>query len=133
MPKIVVLVVLVLVTAFPARAAGPYGAIAYSREADNAAAVADAPSRAQGVAAALKSCRDETAQSPDSCQPAMWFKDACGALAGASDGSWGTGWGQTQQIATNWAFSVCKTQGGQDCKLKVVICSPGGAGYIPDN
>jgi hypothetical protein len=118
----------------PARAEGSYGAIAYSPESDNSAAAADKATQREAEDEALKSCRDETKSNPDSCQSALWFKDACGALAKDSKGSaWGTGWGDTQKIATNWALNVCRQFGGSDCKLVVSICSPGGASTIPNN
>jgi len=118
----------------PALAAGPYGAIAYSPESDNSAAVADQPTQEDAESAALKSCRDETKANPDSCQSALWFKNACGALAkDATSSAWGTGWGDTQKIATDWAIKVCQQYGGTDCKLTVAVCSPGGAATIPSN
>ena len=123
-----------LMVAGPAMAAGPYGAIAYSPESDNSAAVADKPSRQEAEDAALKSCRDETKSNPGSCQSALWFKNTCGALAkDAKSSAWGTGWGDTQKIATSYAISTCQRYGGKECKLKVVICSPGGAATIPNN
>ena len=128
------LIATLIMVAGPVLAAGPYGAIAYSPDLDNSAAVADQPTQQSAEDAALKSCRDETKSNPDSCQSALWFKGACGALAKDAGGSaWGTGWGGTQKIATTWAIKVCQQYGGKDCQLKVAVCSPGGAATIPNN
>lgn len=126
------LVAVLFMISGPAVAEESYGAIAYSPEADNSAAAADKATRAEAEAAALKSCREATKSNPDSCQSALWFKDACGALVRDAKGSaWGTGWGDTQKIATNWASGVCQQFGGSYCKLVVAVCSPGGASTIP--
>ncbi len=128
------LIAVLFMTSGSAMAQGSYGAIAYSPAADNSAAAADKATRAEAEAAALKSCRDETRSNPDLCQSALWFKDACGALARDTKSSaWGTGWGDTQKIATNWAIGVCQQFGGTNCKLVVSACSPGGASTIPRN
>lgn len=128
------LIVFLVMSAGPALAAGPYGAIAYSPEADNSAAVADQPTQQAAQNAALKSCRDETKSNPDSCQSPLWFRNSCGALAKDAGGvAWGTGWGDTQKIATSYAITTCQKYGGKECRLKVVVCSPGGAATIPNN
>jgi len=120
--------------ALPAAAAqeGPFGAIAYSTTYRNSYIVTDYQTQAEAEAAALKSCRDDTKNDP-SCAVALWFKDACGALAKASDGSWGTGWGSSQDLASRYAVETCRDYGGTDCKMKIVACSPGGAMTIPAN
>lgn len=113
-------------------AEGSYGAIAYSPESDNAAAAGDKATQKEAEEVALNSCRNATKSNPDSCQSALWFKDSCGALARDAKGTaWGTGWGDSQQIASDWAINVCRQFGGSDCKLVVAICSPGGASTIP--
>ena len=122
------------VAAGPAMAAGIFGAIAYSPEFDNISGVADKASQQQAEDAAIKGCRDETKSNPDSCQSGLWFKSSCGALArDPGSPAWGTGWGDTQQIATKWALDICRQYGGKACKLKIAICSPGGASTIPKN
>jgi len=134
MPRSTTLIAVIVMFVGPALAEGPYGAIAYSPEFDNSAAVADQPTEQAAEDAALKSCRDETKSKPDSCQVPLWFKSACGALArDANSDSWGTGWGGTQKIATSWAIKTCQQYGGKECKLKVAVCSPGGAATIPNN
>lgn len=128
------LIAVIFLAGGSAMAEGSFGAIAYAPESDNSAGAADKATRAEAESAALKSCRGATKSNPDSCQSALWFKDACGALVRDRKGeAWGTGWGDTQEIATNWAKGVCQQFGGSDCKLVVAICSPGGASIVPNN
>ena len=105
---------------------GPYGAIAYAEASDNVYVVTDHDTQEAATAAALADCQKEN----KSCTIPLWFMNACGAFARASDGSWGTGWGETQDLAKDWAIRTCGNYGGKDCRLRVVMCSPGGAGYI---
>ena len=134
MARLLALIAVIILAAGPAWAEGSFGAIAYSPAADNSAAATDKPNRDEAEQAALASCRKATKSNPDSCQSAIWFKNACGALAkDKKSTAWGTGWGDTQKIATNWAVGVCKQYGGTDCKLVVSACSPGGAATIPKN
>lgn len=105
---------------------GPFGAIGYSEAHRNSYAQTDFPTRAAAEAAVLADChKDDPADT--TCQAPLWFRNACGAIAKASDGIYGTGWGDTQDIASNWAVRTCRKEGGTDCRMRMVVCSPGGA------
>jgi len=108
----------------------PWGAIAFSTLHDNSYFVSGYPTQGDAEAAALASCREGD---PDdtTCTIPLSYHNACGAIAEASDKTWGTGWGATQDLAMQWAVKTCRDYGGADCKAQMVVCSPGGALLIP--
>jgi hypothetical protein len=117
-----------LIFATPAFAGpGSFGAIAYDEVNDNVYVMTDLDTKDGAIAKVLAKCETENSH----CQTPLWFTNGCGALARASNVSWGTGYGENQAQAANWAMRVCAQHGGRDCKVKVVMCSPGGSGYIP--
>ena len=67
------------------------------------------------VDAALKNCYTES--EADDCTVPLWFKNAWGALAVGSDGSYGTGWGSQQSLAERFAVQTCEKYGGADCQV----------------
>lgn len=112
-----------------ARAADSFGAIAYSQASDNLAIAYGHDSQADAEEHARASCAKDTADA-STCQVALWFQNACGAFAKADDGSWGTGWGDSIPLAEQWARDTCQQHTQQACKVEVVICTPGGEGYV---
>jgi hypothetical protein len=58
------------------------------------------------------------------CDTWYTFFNACGAIARASDGAWGSGWGTSRQLAESYATQTCNTHtrsGG--CRTSVWACS----------
>ncbi len=58
------------------------------------------------------------------CDSWYTFYNACGAIARAPDGSWGSGWGETRQLAEQFAAQSCSNysrSGG--CRTTVWACS----------
>lgn len=56
------------------------------------------------------------------CRVAIWYKNACGAVAVAPNGSWGSGWGNSKQRANYEALKVCRRYSG-GCSVRVNACS----------
>lgn len=111
---------------------GLYGAVALvlSPEELVGEAVFGAPSAAEAEKAALEACR-QTAKDKgfpalaDECKSSLYFYNACGAVANASNRSWGTGWADTGwRDACKWAESTCRDHGGGDCEGIMYFCSP---------
>jgi hypothetical protein len=91
-----------------------YGAISYS-PATKVYSSGTASSKQAAINAALRNCRrDSEAQD---CTVPLWFRNAWGALAVASDGSYGTGWGTSQSLAEKFAVQTCARYGGGDCEV----------------
>lgn len=80
-----------------------YGAIAYSPSTGSYGYSYDHASRARAEDGAYAECRKHASD----CQVALWFRNACGALAVGDDGGWGTGWGSVLQRAESEALGVC--------------------------
>jgi tRNA A-37 threonylcarbamoyl transferase component Bud32 len=78
--------------------------------------------RAEAEQRALRDC-------PGTCKIAVWFRNACGALAFGAGGGWGSGWGTDHAIAEHYAIAVCK-QNTTDCRVERRYCSPSGYGAI---
>jgi len=105
---------------------GPFGAIAYSDTHKNAYTSNCLNSEAEAEADALKQCHDN-APDDQTCSIAVWWSNGCGAYAKTDDGeTWGTGWGSTPELAKQYAVKTCRDFGGQNCKARIVACSPGG-------
>ena len=116
--------ILAVMCAGAARAEDTYGAIAYSAPSDSVHFRIKCWSRAECEEDALKSCR-EGASHPDACEVLLWFRDACGAFARAGNGAYGTGWGDSQEMAKRYAIATCQDHGGEDCVSKTSACSSG--------
>lgn len=101
-----------------------YGAIAYSAPSDSAHIRIECDSRAECEADALDSCR-ENASHPEACEVLLWFRNTCGAIAHAGNGAYGTGWGDSQDLARRYAVAICRDYGGEDCISKTSACSDG--------
>jgi hypothetical protein len=103
-----------------------FGAIGYSAPTDSLTMQSQCDSEQECEDGVMKSCREQSSQ-PDQCQVLVWFRDACGAFAKASNGAYGSGWGTDENIATQYALKVCRDNGGQDCSSNVYVCSTGRA------
>ncbi|MCC5636713.1 DUF4189 domain-containing protein [Nostoc sp. CHAB 5844] len=91
-----------------------FGAIAYSSS-TQVYSSGIAKTKQAAVNAALNNCRRES-RAKD-CTVPLWFKNAWGALAVGSDGSYGTGWGTDQSLAERFAVETCEKYGGEDCQV----------------
>jgi Domain of unknown function (DUF4189) len=91
-----------------------FGAISYSPS-TNTYSSGTAKTKQAAVNSALKNCRSES-EAKD-CTVPLWFKNAWGALAVGSDGSYGTGWGTDQSLAERFALETCERYGSEDCQV----------------
>lgn len=59
-----------------------------------------------------------------SCNTSYTFVNACGAIAQAHDGAWGSGWGTSRQLAEHYAGQTCSqyTRSG-GCRTVVWACT----------
>jgi len=94
-----------------------FGAISYS-PATKTYSSGIAQTKQAAINAALRNCR--SASRAKDCTVPLWFKNAWGALAVASDGSYGTGWGTNQSLAERFAVETCENYGGADCRVVFV-------------
>jgi hypothetical protein len=96
-----------------------YGAIAYGRTSTawGTSYRWDSQSKAEGVA--LKNCKAHG----DDCEPLVWYKNQCGAVAAsdASDAFWGLG--DTKRLASAQAEQKCEAAGGMNCAVQTAECS----------
>jgi Domain of unknown function (DUF4189) len=76
-----------------------WGAIAVSLQTSNTGASWNYSSAAAADAVALNEC------GVADCQVYVEFANACGAVAQATDGSWGRGWGSSLSIAESYALA----------------------------
>ncbi|MGR9275675.1 DUF4189 domain-containing protein [Rhizobium leguminosarum] len=95
----------VLAGAGPALA-DSYGAIAYS------------PS----IGALGWSYTHDNRGSANDCRIAIWFRNACGAVAVGHRGGWGSGWGYDNREAQRQAIRSCRKQTGS-CRVIRWQCS----------
>jgi hypothetical protein len=111
--------VLLLSLAMPvaALAADHYGAIAYSPAKRAHGWAKDHPSREAAERAAVAACGKHAAD----CQPVLWFKNACGALATGPKGA-GWAWNPDQQTADTAALGVCGKH-SKACTVKQRVCT----------
>ena len=109
------LVVLFAVTA--AASAQNFGAIAYSPDTGGYGYSYDYRSQSEAESRALGECLSRTY----GCVVAIWFQNACGAVAAGPNG-WGTGWGSSQARADFEAISVC-SQNSRGCVVQVQVCT----------
>ncbi|WP_082850958.1 MULTISPECIES: DUF4189 domain-containing protein [unclassified Sulfitobacter] len=99
-------------------AADSFGAIAYSPSQKTISYSVNRASREEAEAVARSGCKSSDCRTP------LWFKNACGALASARSGAWGTGWGTKPAIANRYAIETCEKHGGKNCKIRLNVCTP---------
>lgn len=97
-----------------AQARNVYGAISYSPS-TQVYSSGIAKTKQAAINAALSNCRSES--EAQDCQVPLWFRNAWGALAVGSDGSYGTGWGTDQGLAEQFAVRTCQRYGGKNCQV----------------
>ncbi len=95
-----------------------FGAIAYSPSSGAHGYASDYSSQADAEAHALAECRSKG----DGCKSAIWFHNACGALAVGPDGGWGSDWGPDQQTAEQKALDKCKNH-SSGCSVVRWVCT----------
>jgi Domain of unknown function (DUF4189) len=104
-------------TAHPAVAQDYYGAIAYSPGSRAHGWAYDYVSRQEAQVRAMDECRRHA----DDCVPALWFRNACGALALGVDG-YGAAWGTNRKLAERSALQSCRRY-SEDCSIKRWMCT----------
>lgn len=93
-----------------------FGAIAYSSSSRQFGNATNYSTREAAEARARNECK-----SPD-CRVQVWFRDACGALAGARNGQVGRAWANSEVEAQNKALEECGRK-GFDCAVIASECS----------
>lgn len=117
-PSILASIAIVLATLAPAVAsADSFGAIAYSPATGATGWAHSFPNRSGAERMALGGC----SKSARDCRVAIWFKNACGAVARGSDG-WGSGWGNDRRRAELEAIGSCNQYTG-GCRVIRWQCS----------
>jgi len=94
-----------------------YGAIAYAPHTGGYGYSYDYGSRGAAESRALAECQS----SSGGCVVALWFQNACGAVAAGPSG-WGSGWGSNQARADLEAIAVCN-QYSAGCRIRVQVCT----------
>ena len=96
-----------------------YGAIAFSPATGAWGDAFQFESRAEAERRALGECGRHARD----CTVAVWFRDQCGAVASASDGSWAWGLGRTRAAASADAMTDCRKRGAKSCETRHAVCS----------
>jgi hypothetical protein len=98
-----------------------FGAIGYSPS-TRVTTGATGLSRQEAERSAIYNCQQQS-QAKD-CSVPLWFKNAWGAIAGGSNGAYGTGWGydtnhpgKGRSIAARYAIQTCQNYGGVNCRV----------------
>ena len=97
-----------------------FGAIAYSPSSRAYGYSFNFGDRSSAESIALGRCRQNAGGATD-CDVKVWFQ-ACGALASASDGSFGTGWGGNPAAANSEAVRVCSAYSA-GCQVQGTVCN----------
>jgi serine/threonine-protein kinase len=95
--------------------AANFGAIAYSSSTGSYGWSYDYRSQAEAERVATKNC------GAADCAPALWFVDACGAIA-IGDNGYGTGWGTDRGRAEVEALNSCKSY-TSNCSVRQWVCT----------
>lgn len=95
-----------------------YGAIAYSEQTGSHGYSYDYSSQRGAESSAVGEC-ERYSKSGD-CQVLIWFRNACGALATASNGAYGSGWGVNRGVAEQYALQSCGSSG---CRVIRWVCT----------
>ncbi len=104
-------------SAGPATAQDYFGAIAFSPKTRAHGWAYDYTSRAQAQDRAMSECRRHAAD----CVSAVWFRNACGALA-VGPQAYGAGWGSNRGQAESAAIKSCGRY-SSDCVIIRWICT----------
>lgn len=105
---------------------GVYGAIALVTANNQAIGYVsrNEPDEATARKLALGGCREEAGDAGSGCKVQLVFHNACGAIASAPGGGYGTGWGKSPALACDWALKTCKEFNAKGCVAELVVCSP---------
>ena len=95
-----------------------YGSISYSMKTDAHGWSYDFESQDIAESRAV----DECAKYGEGCIVAVWFSNACGALAVGDGYSYGADWGRNQQEAENKALNRCNST-TSNCKIRRALCT----------
>lgn len=101
-----------------ASAANMFGAIAYSEVNGVASWAVNYSSRDIAEAVALRRC----SESATGCYVALWFQNACGALARGDDNVAGWSWNVDVHVAERDALKFCSDRGAH-CSVIVSVCA----------
>lgn len=94
-----------------------YGAIAFSPSSGAHGYSYDFSSRRQAETRAMNECRSRGR----GCQIAVWYVNACGAVATGSNG-WGSAWAGSRQAAERRAVQECSGY-TRNCQVLVWSCT----------
>ena len=94
-----------------------FGAIAYSEQTGTYGYSDNHQSRAAAENRALKECSSRS----EGCKVAIWFRNACGALARGNSG-WATAWARTNILAGQQAVRNC-SQYSKNCSVTRWVCT----------
>ncbi|WP_377289562.1 DUF4189 domain-containing protein [Rhizobium sp. SG2393] len=98
--------------------ADSFGAISYSPDTGATGWSYSWSSRRQAEREAQQNCYENAGD----CRVAIWFKNACGAVAAGDDGGWGSGWGSNSNRARREAIKQC-SQYSDGCRVVRWQCS----------
>jgi uncharacterized protein DUF4189 len=107
----------VLSTAGTAASADNFGAIAFSQATGGYGYSYDHATRSQAESRAMAECRSRNR----GCKVAIWFKNACGAVATGSNG-WGSAWAGSRDGAERAAIGYCR-QHTNNCQVLAWTCT----------
>lgn len=75
--------------------------------------------RNQAEQKAISQCQDHGG---NGCQVAVWFRNACGALARSGTTGYGSGWGSNRNLAEQYAMESCGKH-NSSCSIVEVVCT----------
>ena len=101
----------------PAAAADSYGAIAFSPATGATGWSHSLRTRREAERLAMRGCLGHAGD----CRVAIWFVNACGALAVGRNG-WGSGWGNDRRRAEREAIGTCSAN-TRSCQVVRWQCS----------
>jgi Domain of unknown function (DUF4189) len=97
-----------------------FGAIARSRDSGDKGYAWNFRTREQAERRARQECQNVSGS--DDCRALLWFRNACGSIAEASNGGAGTGWGTSEALAERYAIQTCRTV-GSSCRVVRTFCT----------
>ena len=96
-------------------AADYYGAIAFSQGSGAVGYSYDYQTRAAAEERALDECGE-------GCEVAVWFRNACGALATGDDAGYGSAWAVSRREAEQIALDQCNRH-AENCSIRRWVCT----------
>jgi serine/threonine-protein kinase len=108
----------VVLTAGTAVAADSFGAIAFSQATGGYGFSYDHGTRREAESRAMSECNSRSR----GCKVAIWFKNACGAVATGSNNGWGSAWAGSRERAERDAIGYCSEQ-TRNCQVLAWACT----------